>query len=145
ARGLVQCRVSGTRYLVFVCLFGRTLHILAFRTILWIEAMDALLDVDHLRYPAIRYGWHQSRRLIGRYIALLGEKLDGLRLGLIPCLVEILIKAHGDPRRFGFDARKIERFAFDHLNRDVEFLVGGLDRREVDFAVAFPGIRAAHP
>src|SRR5262249_13421642 len=142
---LIQVRPLRTRDVVFGRLFGRALRILAGRTILRIEAMDALLDVDHLRYAAIRYGWHESRRLIGRNIALLGEKFDGLRLDLIPCLVEILIKAHADPRRFGFDARKIEWLALDHLNGDVELLVGGLDRREVDFAVALPGMRVARP
>src|ERR671930_424973 len=61
---LVQIRIRGVGDVVFRRLLGRTLHILATGPVLGIEAVNALLDVDHLRYAAIRHGRHQLRRLI---------------------------------------------------------------------------------
>src|SRR5262249_26195067 len=113
--------------------------------ILRIKAVNALLDVDDLRHAAIGYGWHQPCRLVGRNIALLREEFERLPFSLIPRLVQILIKAHGDPRRLGLDTREIERLAFDHLEREVELLVGGFDRREVDLAVALRSMGIARP
>ena len=73
------------------------------------------------------------------------EELDGLRLGLRPGLVQVLVEAHRDPGFRRLDAREVERLALDDFHRDVEFLVGGLDRGEVDFAVALAGVRIAGP
>src|SRR6266446_4165852 len=138
--GLIQVRVLRVRNVVFRGFLGRTLHILARRRVLGTKAVNALLDVDHLRHTTIRYRGHQSCRLIGGNIALLGEIFDGLRLCLIPSLVEILIKAHGDPGRFGLDAREIERLALDHLEREIHLPICGLYRREVDLTVTLGGM-----
>ena len=143
--GLVQIRILRVRNIVFRRLLGRAFHILPAPPILGIEAVNALLDVDDLRHAAVGYGLHESCGLIGGNVALLGEKFERLRLGLIPRLVQILIKTHGDPRCFGLDAREVERPAFDHLEREVEFLIGGFDRRQVDFAIALRGMGIARP
>src|SRR5215831_17939239 len=52
--GLVQVRILDMRDVVFRGFLGWTLHVLARRGVLGIEAVDALLDVDHLRDAAIR-------------------------------------------------------------------------------------------
>ena len=79
---------------------------------------------------------HQLLRLLGGDAALLGQELDGLRLGLRPGLVQVLVEAHRDPGFRRLDAREVERLALDDFHRDVEFLVGGLDRGEIDLAIA---------
>ena len=89
--------------------------------------MNTLFDIDDLCDAAIRNLNHQFRGLIGRHLALFSEEFDGLRLGLIPRLVEILIEPNRDPRFRRLDAGKIERPAFDHFNRNIELLVRGFE------------------
>ena len=71
---------------------------------------------------------HQLLGLLGRDVALLGEKLDRLRLGLGPGLVEIRVETHRDPGFRRLDAREVERLALDDFHREVHFPVGRLDR-----------------
>ena len=94
---LVQVGVLDVRDQVFRRLFGRAFHVFLVAHILRIEAVDAFLDVDDLRDTAIGNAGHQFLGLLGRDAALLGKELDGLRLGLRPSLVHVLVEAHGDP------------------------------------------------
>ena len=73
------------------------------------------------------------------------EKLDRLRLGLRPGLVEIRVEPHRDPGFRRLDAREVERLALDDFHREVELLVGGLDRGEIHLAIALSGVRIAGP
>ncbi len=132
-------------HVIFRRLLGRTLHVLAIARTLRRQAMDAFLDIDNLRHPAVRLLEHQRLGLRGRHVAQFADQLDRLRLGLVPGLVEVLVEAHADPGFRCLDAREIERLALDHLDRDVELLVGGLERGEVDLAVALRRVRIAGP
>ena len=107
--------------------------------------MDALLDVDDLRDPAIRNRRHQFFGLFGGNAAQFGQQFDGLRLGLRPGLVQILVEAHADPGLLGLDAREVQRLALDDFHGDVEFLVSRFQRREIDFAIALAGVGIASP
>ena len=124
---------------------GRAVQVLLVAGALRAQAMDALLDVHDLGDAAIRDGRHQGFGLGSGDAALLGKEFDRLFLGLRPRLVEVLVHAHGDPGLRGLDAREIERTTFEHLNGDIELLVGRLDRGEVDLAVALAGMRIAGP
>src|SRR5215207_5312182 len=95
--GLVEVGVLDVGDIVLGGLRRRPFHVLLVARLLGAQAVNALLDVDHLRDAAIRYGRHQLRRLIGRDVALLRQELDGLRLGAVPGLVQVLVEAHGDP------------------------------------------------
>src|SRR6267154_1424069 len=142
---LVEVGILDMAHIIFRRLLGGPLHVFRIARSLGGQAVNAFLDIDDLRHPAIGLLEHHRLSLGGRNVALLADQLEGLRPGLIPGLVEIRIEAHADPRLRGLDAGEIERLALDHLDRDVELLVGGLDRGEVDLAIALAGVRVAGP
>jgi hypothetical protein len=94
---LVQVGVLEMRDQVFRRLLGRAFHVFLVAHVLRIEAMDAFLDIDDLRDTAIGNAGHQFLGLISRDAALLAKEFDGLRLGLRPSFVQVLVEAHGDP------------------------------------------------
>ena len=104
-----------------------------------------VLDIDDLRDPAIGDRRHQLFRLFCGNPAHFGQQLDGLRPCLRPGLVQVPVEAHGDPGFPGLDARKIQRFSLDDFHRDVEFLVGGLKRGQIDLTIALAGMGIAGP
>ena len=107
--------------------------------------MQALVDVDYLADPAIPGGHHQLFGLLLADLALLHQKIRRLALENVERLVEIAVDADGDPRVLGLDARPLELHVLEHFDRHAHLLVGGLERREVDLAVALGGMRVAGP
>ena len=107
--------------------------------------MDALVDVDDLADAAIPRCHHHLIDLALARFALLGQKFSRFADENVECLVQIPVEADGDPRVFGFDTRPFERYAFDHIDGNVHLLVCGLERGEVDLAVALRRVRITGP
>ncbi len=129
-------------------------HVLAIRQrfdpalsprVLGAEAMQALVDVDHLADAAIPGGHHQLFRLLLADLALLHQKIRGLALENVERLVEVAVDADRDPRVFRLDARPLELHVLEHFDRHAHLLVGGLERGQVDLAVALRGMGIAGP
>src|ERR1700674_3037779 len=109
------------------------------------EAMQALVDVDHLGDAAIPGSHHQLFGLLLADLALLHQEARRLALENVERLVEIAVDADRDPRVPGLDARPLELHVLEHFDRDAHLLVGGLERGQVDLAVALGGMGIAGP
>src|SRR5216683_3911134 len=109
------------------------------------EAMQALVDVDHLADAAVPGAHHQLFRLLLADLALLHQKIRRLAPEDVERLVEIAVDADRDPRVPGLDARPLELHVLEHLDRDAHLLVGGLERGQIDLAVALRGMGIPGP
>src|SRR5438132_9768287 len=78
------------------------------------EAMQALVDVDHLADAAVPGRHHQLLGLLLADLALLHQKIRRLAPEDVERLVEIAVDADRDPRIPGLDARPLELHVLEH-------------------------------
>src|SRR5215469_4312295 len=107
------------------------------------HAVHPLAYVDDLRHATIAdHGGERIRLLPAhRYDLLAAQPADGLLHCDFHRLIQILVVAHEDPVGFRFGPRPLGLQILTHDGLDLDFLVGALERRQVDLAVALAAVR----
>ena len=109
--------------------------------------MHALTDIHDLRHTAIADDRSQCVGLLAKHgdDLLVGEPFDGLFHGDFHRPIEVFVIAHENPIRLRFRPGPFGLAALEYDGLNLDFLVGTLQRRKVDFTIALGAVGIASP